>query len=495
MAVSLVNSVSTGPSTPKPPPPRRPWRVGRWIAAALLLGLGYVGWQGHMAGRDRLVPGAQPLIKLPSDFLWGTATAGYQWEGGDTASNWAAWERRGRVRERSGRAADGWDRYREDLDLARDMGMNAFRFSIEWSRLEPTPGRWDPEAVAHYRDLLKACKDRGLTPIVTLLHYTYPAWVDRLGPAGAKGWESKAAIAPYERYVRFVAREFGPDIKYYLTFNEPTVLAEAGYLVGLWPPGKTNPAAFINAGRNLIAAHSRAYDAIHALDPDAEVSFNNYAAAYQFALDPSANAAPAPGDDWFLKAFANMLVPKRQDGADARALKLDFVAVDYYKRLSIPVQIIPPSPSDWHVYPEGFSQVLERYHKAFGLPILVAENGLATDNNRPREDGWTRERYLVEHIAQLQKARAAGVPVFGYTYWTLTDNWEWGSFDDRFGLYRVECRTGDYTRHPTPAVSVYRTIAQNGGVTPELLDRYAGETAPVAAPSPARRPPAPEKSP
>lgn len=455
--------------------------MGRWIALALALGAGYVAWQATVAAQERLVPGRSPLTRLPSDFLWGVATAGYQWEGGDAAANWSAWEAAGHVRERSGRAADGWRRYKEDLALAEKMGLNAFRFSIEWSRLEPTPGRFDPEAVAHYRDLLAECRARGLTPIVTLVHYTYPAWVDRLGPADAKGWESKAAIAPYERYVRFVAKTFGPDIRYYLTFNEPTVMAEAGYLVGFWPPGKRSPAAFINAGRTLIAAHGRAYDAIHELDPDALVSFNNYAAAYQLAIDPKDDSVPAPGDDWFLKAFANMLVPKRDDGRDAKALKLDFVAVDYYKRLSIPGQIIPPSPSVWHVYPEGFSEVLERYHRAFGLPILVAENGLATDNGKPRADGWTRERYLVEHVAQLQKARAAGIPVFGYTYWTLTDNWEWGSFDDRFGLYRVECRSGDYTRHPTPAASVYKTIAENGGVTPELLERYGTLPTPRAA--------------
>jgi beta-glucosidase len=152
---------------------------------------------------------------------------------------------------------------------------------------------------------------------------------------------------------------------------------------------------------------------------------------------------------------------------------MDYVAVDYYKRLTIPTQVIPPSPSQWHVYPEGFADVLDRYYKVFGLPILVAENGFATDNGKPRADGWTRERYLVEHVAQLQKAMDRGVPIIGYTYWTLTDNYEWGSFNDRFGLYRVECREGDYRRIETPAVGVYKAIIQGRGVHPELVSKMA----------------------
>ena len=275
----------------------------------------------------------------------------------------------------------------------------------------------------------------------------------------------------YTRYVDFIAREFGHEIRYYLTFNEPTVMVEAGYLAGMWPPGKKDLAAFARASANVIRAHAEAYDVIHAADPDALVSFNNYAAAYQFSLDPKKDAMPAPGDDWFLKAFSDVLVPFDDKNGKKKA-KMDYVAVDYYKRLTIPTQIIPPSPSQWHVYPEGFADVLDRYYKVFGLPILVAENGMATDNGKPREDGWTRERYLVEHVAQLQKAMERGVPIIGYTYWTLTDNYEWGSFDPRFGLWRVEANSGDLTRHETPAVGVYREIIRHNGVTPELLRRY-----------------------
>jgi beta-glucosidase len=344
--------------------------------------------------------------------------------------------------------------------------------SIEWSRIEPRDGEIDPAAVAKYHAMLDAAKARGLTPIITLLHYAYPAWLDGLAPPGESAWESDVAVRRYAKYVDFVAREFGPDIRYYLTFNEPTVMVEAGYLAGLWPPGKKDLGAFLKASANLIKAHALAYDRLHQADPDCLVGFNNYAAAYQLSLDPASDALPAPGDDWFLKAFANLAVPLHD-----RAPKLDFIAVDYYKRLTIPTQMIPPSPSQWHVFPAGFDEVLVRYYKAFHLPILIAENGLATDNGRPRNDGWTRESYIAEHVAQLQRTMARGVPVIGYTYWTLTDNYEWGSFNDRFGLFEVECRKGSYTRVPTPAVDVYKQIVAAGGVTPELLARYGYKTA------------------
>lgn len=449
------------------------------MLAALLVPAGVLQFTATTGQRmaDALDPAE--LKPLPKDFLWGVATAGHQWEGGDATSNWAAWERAGKVREQPGKAANGWELYEQDLDLAKDMGLNAFRFSLEWARIEPREGHIDKAAVAKYHAILKAARERGLTPIVTLLHYAYPAWLDRKGPVGASGWESPAAIEAYARYVRFVAKEFGPEIKYYLTFNEPTVMVEAGYLVGMWPPGKADVPAFVRASRNVIRAHSRAYDVIHDHDPDAMVSFNNYAAAYQLSLDPSDDAMPAPGGDWFLKAFVRALVPAELGPNGGRRMKMDYVAVDYYKRLTIPTQLIPPSPSQWHVYPGGMADVLQRYYEVFKLPILVAENGLATDNAKPRADGWTRDRYLAEHVAQVQAAVSRGVPVFGYTYWTLTDNYEWGSFDDRFGLYRVECRTGDYRRIPTAAVDTYKRIVKAGGATPQLLAEHA---APVAAP-------------
>lgn len=448
------------------------WSIGRpgYVGGALLV-VGAMALQVFVASGPRPPNGTLtgPFPAVPPGFLWGVATAGAQWEGGDLGSNWAAWSKLGKVREPQGLAADGWNRYEADLDLAKGLGLTAFRFSLEWSRIEPRPGVYDRAAIAHYQAMLKAIRVRGMEPIVTLLHYSYPAWLDAQAPAGLSAWEDTKTVEAYGRYVELVATALGADIKYYLTFNEPTVMVEAGYLGGMWPPGKKDLGAFLRASEKLIAAHSLAYDVIHRQDREAMVSFNNYAAAYQISFDSSKDALRAPADDWFLRAFASVL-PSQAGGTKP---KLDFVALDYYKRLSIPTQVIPPSPSAWRVYPDGFVEVLERYHKAFGLPILVAENGFATDNGKPRADGWTREAYLVAHIAAVQRALAQGIPIIGYTYWTLTDNWEWGSFDDRFGLYAVDCRRGDFRRIETPAVGVYKAIVSAGGVTPALLEAQA----------------------
>jgi beta-glucosidase len=471
---------AAGPGAKATPRVKPRWARPALIVCAALIGI-FASFKLHAATMPQppLTPGV--LMPVPSGFLWGVATAGHQWEGGDTTSNWNAWERAGHVKELPGRAADGWNQYTSDLDLARGMGLNSFRMSIEWSRIEPHPGKIDWEAVAHYHRMLAACHERGLEPIVTLLHYTYPAWLDDQAPAGGSAWETTAAVESYVHYVDFASREFGPQIRYYLTFNEPTVMVEGGYLAGCWPPGKKDLGAFLSASSNVIEAHSRAFDIIHANDPDARVSFNNYAAAYQLSIDPAKDSLPAPGDDWFLKAFANLAVPTKL-GEPERVPKLDYVAVDYYKRLTIPTQIIPPSPSQWHVFPAGFDEVLSRYYKVFHLPILIAENGLATDNLKARADGWTRDSYVVEHIAQVQRAMSQGIPVIGYTYWTLTDNYEWGSFNDRFGLYSVECRSKDLTRVPTAAVAVYKEIVAHGGATVALMEAHGyRRPAPVEA--------------
>ena len=127
---------------------------------------------------------------------------------------------------------------------------------------------------------------------------------------------------------------------------------------------------------------------------------------------------------------------------------------------------------DWEIYPEGFSKALKYYHKLSGLPVLVAENGFSTKDLAPRADGWDRETFMVHHVREMQKAIADGVPVLGYIHWSITDNWEWGSFSPRFGLYSVDCRNQKFERVPTPAVEVYRKIIENDGVTPEMLNQY-----------------------
>lgn len=446
-------------------------RHSRWISQLLAAGavLALVG-----CGLATSLPDAgslQPVTSQRRDarapkgpFLWGVSTAGYQWEGSETTSQWAAWDAALKTEERRGKAADGYHRYAEDLDLTRGLGCNAFRTSIEWARLEPEEGKFDPEAIRHYREVLLAMRERGLTPVVTMMHFAYPAWLDRHG-----GWQSPQAAAYFDRFVSRVAKEYGDLADWYLTFNEPTVFIAGGYVGGHFPPGRINDvkgAAIVT--KNLVAAHNKAYQSIHAADPTAYVSFNNYSASWTLKGDAGAE------DDFLMQVLGTT------DGLP----RLDYMAIDYYTRLKLRLPFQLPVPWEWPVYPEGFYNSLKFYHRLTGLPILVAENGMATRDLAERADGWTREAYLTAHVEQLQRAVQDGVPVLGYIHWSITDNYEWGSYRPRFGLYSVECRTGDLRRVPTQAVETYRRVIAAGGVTPAIAStvRYPASYRPLVRP-------------
>lgn len=413
------------------------------LALATLLVLAGCGAPRALTG------GEAPLRATGRDFLWGVSTAGYQWEGDETTSQWAAWDQAGRTEERRGHAADGYRRYASDLDLTRGMGCNAFRTSVEWARIEPEEGRFDLEAIQHYRELIRAMRARGLTPIVTLQHFSYPAWLDREG-----GWESKEAPARFARFVARIVPELAADVDWYLTFNEPTVFVAGGWVSGQMPPGKTNDAAgAARVLRHLVQGHRLAYAAIHRLDPVAKVSFNNYSASWHVTGD-----AVEP-EDGFLSEL---------QGTAERVPALDYMAIDYYTRLKLALPFNLPTCWTWPVYPEGLYRSLRFYHRLTGLPVLIAENGMATQDGAPRADGWTREAYLVAHVQQLQRAIADGIPVLGYVHWSITDNYEWGSYRPRFGLFTVDCRADDQRRVPTAAAGIYRQIIAAGGVTPGI---------------------------
>ena len=392
-------------------------------------------------------------------FVWGVSTAGHQYEGKNFASQWAQFEFFGNVEERSGYGANGLVLYEQDLDLAKAMGLTGWRMSIEWSRIEPVRGRRDPAGIAYYHKVLDAVHRRGMVPLVTLVHFSYPQWVeDDLG-----GWESAGAVAEFERHAAWVAKEYGSQIDWYLTFNEPNIYVPAAYILGSHGPGKRGTATALKVAANFVEAHKRAYRAIHINDPRSYVSYNAYAINYRLGK-PKKPGKISLDEDWMAESI-------KADVAAGRARTLDYVAFDYYCRWSVYPGWKFSSPETWEIYPEGFYETLRDYYRAFHLPVMVAENGFATADLAPRPDGWTRENYMVQHIKQLDRARAEGIPVLGYFHWSITDNYEWGSYKPRFGLYSVDCRNRDFRRIPTPAVDVYRTIATSG-LTRQLEAKY-----------------------
>jgi beta-glucosidase len=424
----------------------------------------------QQAGGQARAASAQPFA---TGFLWGVATAGYQVEGGDTTSNWAAWDRAGRGKHKIGQAIDFWNRYEEDLDLAKGMGLNSFRLSLEWSRIEPRRGEIDPAAVKHYHDVLDAVRARGMEPVVTVSHFAYPAWLDQ---AGQTAWETDAMPEALARYAGFLAKEYGPKVRWWLTLNEPNTLGPAAYLVGMHPPGKHDPLAYMRVMSHQVEAHKLAYTAIHANDPDARVSLNPIAihrpegqSAYGYHVQASTYRDET--------AILDEMAPVLEDGRPAPGAKryVDYVAFNYFFALNLLDYRKIPTYDRWPVYPEGLYEVSKKLHARYGLPLMIAENGMATKGDNPRPDGWTREAYLVNHLAQLRRAVAEGVPVVGYMHWSLADNYEWGTYEHRLGLYGIDRRDPELRRFKTPAVDVYGAIARANGLPAALLTRYLGK--------------------
>jgi beta-glucosidase len=458
------------------------------LAAALLVagcGQGF-GLFGANAG-DLAAQNVQFGGKFPAGFMWGVATAGFQSEGGDVNSNWRPWEKAGKLDQPRNKAVDFWNRYAEDMDLAKDMGLSAFRMSLEWARIEPERGRFDPAAIAHYHKIIDAARARGLTPIVTLQHFVYPAWLDRAGaPPGVStkemrdGFENPETPALYAAYVRKMAQEFKGKVRYWITINEPNVLSLGSYGVGFFPPGNVGWGPYTRAVAGIVKAHREGYKALHDVDAANMVSTNVF---WVYADSPT---KWDPGKIWGTQSVLTEAgveekitqVPDKLAGPnfeDFGAQYLDYLAIDYYWGLAASATFNVRKPYLWPVSPKGLQDACKDLWDTYKKPILIAENGLATKNWAPRGDGWTREAFMVHHIYYLREAINKGAKVLGYVHWSITDNYEWGDWTPRFGLYSVDALNDPaLKRVPTAAVPVYRQIATSNGLPSKFVWQYMG---------------------
>ena len=428
---------------------------------------------------------------FPRRFLWGTATSSHQVEGQNTGNDWWAWEQEpGRILEggRSGDACGWWaGRWAEDLDRAAEDGQNAHRLSIEWSRIEPKPGVWDRDALDHYVTIIRGALDRGLMPMVTLHHFTNPAWFAESG-----GWLSESSPGQFDRYVRFVADSLKEFVGLWVTINEPNVYAYNAYSSGDFPPGIEDLNSTRQVLVNLVKAHAAAYRSIHQIQPSAMVGL-----AHHFrGMRPAHSANPLDRAVAGIRArMFNEGVPRAlQDGVLRLPLKRvrlpdaagtqDFFGLNYYTEESVSFEpsnagelfsrgAFPAgadlSPTGFIANePEGFWRALVWVH-SFRLPIFITENGVedAFDGLRPR--------YLVRHLRQLWRAANFNWQVKGYFHWTLVDNFEWErGWTQRFGLWDLDPDTQTRTRRAS--ADLYAEICRENGLTTEIVGRYAPET-------------------
>jgi beta-glucosidase len=416
---------------------------------------------------------------FPDAFAWGTATSSHQVEGDNDANDWWEWEAApGRIRDgsRSGRAAEWWaGRAEGDFERARRLGQNAHRLSLEWSRLEPEPGRFDERAFDRYAAMLAAARASGLKLMVTLNHFTLPRWLARRG-----AWLDRGAADAFAELARRAVLRLGPLVDLWCTQNEPNVLALMAYAQPSWPPGLGSMSAAFRAFSNLLTAHARAYHAMHRASPGARVGI----VVNMPVLDPASaklrDRAVARAQDWafsgaMLRAFETgvLLPPLTPWPERIVGLKraFDWFGVNYYGRYTVEFDVasgreffgrrvrshtVHTEWNDWgEPYPGGLSDQLVRLAR-LRTPLYVTENGImdASDARRPE--------FLREHVRAVAAAIARGSDVRGYFHWSLLDNFEWSEgWSAPFGLHALARDTQE--RSLRPSGELYGEICRSNG--------------------------------
>ena len=389
---------------------------------------------------------------FPKDFLWGAATSSHQIEGGNT-NNWSKWEKetaeeraknipnwyafpehllteaKDPLRRISGMASDSLHRWKDDIKAMKEMGLNSYRFSIEWSRIFPQKDLVSEEGLAYYRNLIKELKENGIEPMVTCWHWTIPIWADE----EEGGFLSKKIDIHFREYIRVIAENFAKEVKYWMVLNEPESIASKSFLLGDWPPCKKNifSAAYFYYFR-MVEWHKIGYEEIKRVNPQAQVGV----AKPNVYIEPYNNHIWNVGIAKLGSFLFGELYLKR-------ILKyLDYIGLNYYFHMKVGIRGERNdndriSDFGWWMRPDSIFNVLVHL-KQFNLPIYITEDGLADSKDQYRK--W----WLDETFEAMRKALRAGVDLRGYMHWSLVDNFEWAEgFWPKFGLVEIDPETFD----------------------------------------------------
>jgi beta-glucosidase len=410
-----------------------------------------------------------PEFTFPDGFLWGSATAGHQIEGNNVHSQCWESELANNFAEVSGRACNHYELYREDIALIKTLGHQAFRMSVEWSRIEPSEGEFDLAAVAHYIDELSLLNEAGIRVLVTLHHGSHPIWFEKKG-----AFRAIENLPYFERYVRFLAPKIAEYVDNWHTINEPNTS---------WPISREGEAA----RANRIKFHARAYRILKTFT-DAPVSYSHALVHFmpKRAFDAHDNLVAQLKDfmhneTWFHAIRTGELLSLHGNAEIVPEIKdsVDYWGINAYTRHMVDARIAPGDaprfkhkelkmvPMDFYLeemYPEGLTAHLERLRDK---PIYITENGCSCDDDR------FRIVYIALYPSAIREAMDQGVDVRGYFYWSLMDNYEWTSFLPRFGLVHVDYET--FERTPKPSALFYRDVIANNGLSPEILRRHLRE--------------------
>ena len=358
-------------------------------------------------------------IKFPDRFLFGTATAALQIEGGDKNNNWYDWSEQGRIEDGSHSvlACDHWNRWEKDVELIAAINNQTYRLGIEWSRIMPEKGMINQEALAIYRKELELLLSKDIKPLVTLWHFSNPMWIERNG-----GWLNKETVDHYLDFVKLIVEEFGDLVSDWITLNEPNVYLTMAYFEGKWPPGqKGQLGAYIKGAKNFISAHLQAYQLIHNLQANKTVQNIVGVAHHLRIFKPLKNT-------WverkvigvlknlfqgiFLEGMTKGKLAFPLIGKSIAGVHVDFIGINYYSRDIIKASFSPSTlfgerlvqkgsavnDLGWEIYPEGIYEISKEVYERYKLPIFITENGTCDKNDKFRKD------YIKTHLTELAKA-------------------------------------------------------------------------------------------
>ena len=393
-------------------------------------------------------------FQFPNDFYWGAATSAHQVEG-NNHNDWAEWEKsesriknlESRIKKEdfikqspehlfkkwpapldlenyiSGRACDHYSRFREDFDIAKSLGHNAHRFSIEWSRIEPEEGKFNEKEIEHYREVIRALRERRIEPFVTLWHWPFPIWVANQG-----GWENKKTVNDFAIYCERIAGALRDQVKFWVVLNEPGYWFVNAYVTKKFPAPKQSLFAPIRAYMHMIRAHKKVYKKMKDINKEFFIGI----------VESTGWIAPETLR-WVLHDIRNFIFPWFVKNY------FDFFGLNYYRRAPIiGGNLGDVSEIGWEIYPEGLYQNIRGAYSRFGKPIFITENGIADSQDLKRTE------FIKTHLQAVARAVTEGIDVRSYFYWSLLDNFEWDSgFWPRFGLVGVDYKTMERKIRPS----------------------------------------------
>ena len=417
-------------------------------------------------------------FRFKENLLLGTATAATQIEGGDENNNWARFAAEGKVKDGTTpvRAADHYNRFKEDIDLMAEMGMQIYRFGIEWSRIEPERGVYSAEAIAHYREEIEYMLSKGIKPLLTIHHFTNPLWFEDMG-----GFENPVSPDIFMTLVKKVVAEFGDIVEEYITINEPNVYATNSLLWGEWPPEKRSFSAVMACFGNMTEAHIRAYKYIHRTRFNMGytrtlVGFANHMRVFA-PQDPE-----NPAHRTFARAteylFQGAITEAMMRGVCRFPLSLrkrirkgryyDFIGLNYYSRSTVS-KLADGVREDcfkndlgWEIYHEGLIELANKLSAEYCAPVFITENGTC-DN-----DDSFRPRFIYDQLKLIAETQN---DITRYYHWSFIDNFEWKEGESaRFGIVHIDYET--QKRTVKNSGKLYSSILKNGGVTEEAYDLF-----------------------